>query len=49
MSGNVLDARGVEVPTAVRVQILACTDLGQLDVWLRRAATAITADDVICG
>jgi hypothetical protein len=46
---TVLDARGVEVPTAVREQILACTDLAQLDVWLRRAATATTAEDVIRG
>jgi hypothetical protein len=44
---TVLDARGVEVSTAVREQILACTDLAQLDVWLRRAVTATTADDVI--
>jgi hypothetical protein len=44
---TVLDARGVEVPTAVRERILACTDLEQLDVWLRRAVTAANADDVI--
>jgi hypothetical protein len=44
---TVLDARGVEVPAAVRERILACTDLAQLDVWLRRAVTAATADDVI--
>jgi hypothetical protein len=44
---TVLDARGVEVSTAVREQILDCTDLAQLDVWLRRAVTATTADDVI--
>lgn len=37
------------LPTAVREQILACTDLAQLDVWLRRAVTATTADDVTCG
>jgi hypothetical protein len=45
----VLDARGVQVPEAVREQILACTDLAQLDVWLRRAVTASTADEVIHG
>jgi hypothetical protein len=44
---TVLDARGVHVPDAVRDQVLACTDLGQLDTWLRRATTASTADDVI--
>src|SRR5215475_11754807 len=43
---TVLDARGVPVPEAVREQILTCTDLTQLDTWLRRAATATTADDV---
>jgi hypothetical protein len=41
------DARGVPVPDAVREQILACTDLTQLDTWLRRVATAATADDVV--
>jgi hypothetical protein len=44
---TVLEARGVPVPEAVREQILACTDLAQLDTWLRRAATAASADEVI--
>jgi len=44
---TVLDARGVEVPAAIREQILACTDLAQLDVWLRRAVTASSAAEVI--
>jgi hypothetical protein len=44
---TVLDARGVPMTPEIRDQILACTDLAQLDVWLRRAATAATADDVI--
>jgi hypothetical protein len=44
---TVLDARGVAVPEAIREQILACTDLTQLDTWLRRATTATIADDVI--
>jgi len=26
---------------------LACTDLHQLDVWLRRAGTATTIDEVV--
>jgi hypothetical protein len=46
---TVLDARGVHVPTALREQILACTDLAQLDTWLRRAGTATTIDDVVHG
>jgi hypothetical protein len=44
----VLDARGVHVPDAIREQITACTDLAQLDTWLRRAAKATTtADEVV--
>lgn len=43
---TVLDARGVPVSEALRDQILACADLTQLDTWLRRAATAATADEV---
>jgi len=44
---TVLEARGVPVPVALREQILTCTDLAQLDTWLRRALTATTADEVI--
>jgi hypothetical protein len=44
---TVLDARGVAVPAEVRELVLACTDLAQLDTWLRRALTAATIDDVI--
>ena len=44
---TVLDARGIAVPDAIRDQILACTDLTQLDTWLRRAVTATTADGVV--
>jgi len=44
----VLDERGVLVPDDVRDQVLACTDLGRLDTWLRRAATtASTAGEVV--
>lgn len=42
----VLDARGVEVPADVRDRITACTDLDQLDTWVRRAATADKVDDL---
>lgn len=44
---TVLEARGVAVPEAVRERILACTDLAQLDVWLRRAVTASAAEEVV--
>jgi hypothetical protein len=38
----------VLVPDAVRDQVLACTDLGRLDAWLRLAATtASTAGEVV--
>ena len=43
----VLDGRGVAVPEDVRERILACTDLHQLDTWLRRAGTATTVEDII--
>lgn len=46
---TVLDARGVPVPTAVREQVLACTDVAQIEVWLRRAVTATTAEEVTRG
>ncbi|MGE3284873.1 MAG: hypothetical protein AB7J32_02075 [Pseudonocardia sp.] len=42
----VLDARGVDVPPDVRDRILACTELEQLDTWLRRAATADVVDEL---
>jgi hypothetical protein len=45
----VLEGRGVAVPDDVRDQVLECTDKGQLDIWLRRASTATTVDDVIPG
>lgn len=43
----VLDGRGVVVPDDVRDRVLECTDIGQLDTWLDRAATATAVDDVI--
>jgi hypothetical protein len=41
-----LDARGFEVPDHVRERIAGCTDLDQLDTWVRRAATATKVDDL---
>jgi hypothetical protein len=46
---TVLDARGVAVPADARERILACTDLAQLETWLRRAVTATTAAEVVGG
>lgn len=42
----VLDARGVEVPTEARDRIAGCTDLDELETWVRRAATATSVDDL---
>jgi hypothetical protein len=39
--------RGVAMPTDVRDRIIACTDLDQLDIWLRRAATATYIHEVV--
>ncbi|MBL7500120.1 hypothetical protein I6A84_06835 [Frankia sp. CNm7] len=44
---TVLETRRVAVPAAAREQILSCTDLDQLDAWLRRAVTATTIDEVL--
>jgi hypothetical protein len=42
----VLDARGVDVSDAARERITACTDLEQLDAWVRRAVTATSVDEL---
>jgi hypothetical protein len=43
---QVLAARGIEAPAKVRDQVLACTDIAQLDAWGSRAATAKTIEEV---
>ncbi|MDN5747480.1 MAG: hypothetical protein L0H64_02985 [Pseudonocardia sp.] len=42
----VLEARGLAVSDAARARVGECTDLDQLDVWVRRAAIASSADDL---
>ncbi len=42
----VLATRGIEVTDADRDQIVATTDLAQLDDWIRRAVTATSIDDL---
>jgi hypothetical protein len=42
----VLEARRIEVPDATRERIAGCRDLAQLEVWVRRAATAASVDDL---
>jgi hypothetical protein len=43
----VLDARGIEVPEDARERINRCTDLKQLDRWVRRAGKADSIHDVL--
>lgn len=43
---GVLDARGVDVTEDARTRITECTDLAQLDFWVRRAATADSINDL---
>lgn len=44
-----LTARGIDVPEAIRQRVLACTDPAVLDGWIRRAALAATAAEVVSG
>jgi hypothetical protein len=43
----VLVARGIPISDAIQARILGCTDLGTLDLWIRRAAVASTAAAVV--
>jgi len=43
---KILVARSIEVTDEVRERILSCTDVDQLDIWINRALTATTADDL---
>lgn len=43
---EVLDARGLTVDEAARQRIMACMDLSQLKVWLRRAVTAQSVSEI---
>jgi hypothetical protein len=42
----VLKVRKIDVPDDARSWILACLDLDQLDIWLRRAVTAESITDL---
>ena len=42
----VLEARDIHVPEPARQRILACTDLDQLEIWIRRAPLVDSADDL---
>lgn len=43
---TVLDARRIDVPEQARRRITGCADADQLDVWVRRAVTADTVEDL---
>jgi hypothetical protein len=43
---RVLWARRVWIPAEIRRRVLSCTDVGQLEAWGCRAATAASVDDV---
>ena len=41
-----LEARGLEIPADVRERVLACTDLAELNRWIRRAAVVGSAREL---
>jgi hypothetical protein len=43
----VLATRGIPVPAEVEQQIAACSDPALLSLWLKRAVTAIRAEEVV--
>lgn len=43
---KLLKLRGITVPEAASTRVDMCTDVSQLDIWLDRALTADTIDDV---
>jgi hypothetical protein len=43
---QVLAARNIAVPTEIRDQVLACTDIGQLDAWGSKAAVAPSVEEI---
>lgn len=43
---TVLHARGVDVPPEAQARVASCTAGEQLDAWLRRAATAVSIDEL---
>jgi hypothetical protein len=42
-----LPDRGIDVPDPIRRRVLACTDPSVLDAWIRRAALASSAAEVV--
>lgn len=44
---TVLEARGITVPEAARARITRCTDLDQLETWVRRAVTVTSTEELL--
>jgi hypothetical protein len=42
----VLKARNIAIPEFLRQRISTCDDIEQLEIWIERAATATTIDDL---
>jgi hypothetical protein len=42
----VLRARGLVVSPAVEERVTRCTDIAQLDEWLRRAVVVASAEEI---
>ncbi|MFC7728261.1 hypothetical protein [Actinomadura keratinilytica] len=42
----ILEARGIKATQEQRQRVLDCTDLDQLETWVRRAATVSSADEL---
>ncbi len=49
MTLNILQWRGIEVPDPVRERVRARADMGQLDIWARRAVHATDAAQLFEG
>jgi hypothetical protein len=41
-----LSARGFAISSEARIRIISCTDLEQLQIWVRRAATVDSVDQL---
>ncbi|WP_405535779.1 hypothetical protein OG787_18540 [Streptomyces sp. NBC_00075] len=46
---RILDWRGIAIPDSVKDRVEACSDLGQLEIWARRAVNATNAEDLFAG
>ena len=42
----VLESRGLRISKKARTRMLACTDIGHLDAWVRRAASVASVEEL---